>query len=1161
MLRVTTADGRTREYPIDLPSLVVGRADGNSIVIDDLSVSRRHARLVIDSGRLLIEDLGSATGTFVGGQRIPVNTPSLADNGQELRFGDVVATYQAPASSQSDQGADDAAAAPLVELPATIRTTLSVPPQPVETGSAPAVALLTIQNRGRIVDELSIRVLDLPAEWVRISKPKVVLVPGDQSEVTIVIQPPRRFDSHAQEYDFSVVVTSRETEREVLAHGKMTVLPFDATVLSMHPVRSKKLFTLTAENQGNAATMYALSGLDDEEAFVYEFETPTIELQPGQQRVTAVRISPKKRKLLGRATAVPFSLIATPTNAGAATKASVVGQLAIKPPLQPFVKPAMFTLMAAVIAVAALIYFFWPSSNRVQSANAEAAYAGVHMCDKAKEDRPPEPTGNSAAPLFAQNDPAWADIEYAKAQDPEFGPDWCGTTIEQCGCAMTSVATVMALFQDLTMPDGSDLTPQTVNAWFNENARKTSKGWVSQGYVYGDVVWTAANQLSGEIAAAHPGAHTIRFSRMGTGSDEEIRSELRAGRPIILAVPGHYIAAVGLDGDKILINDPYYRDRKTLDVYAGKVLSSVLFEPSDDLSGVVVTVPSNVRVRVTDKEGRIVGTLNTGTPAEAQKAAQQGVPGSSYSLQAAWRDPSCVESPPPPGAGTNQIILPGTKDDYKIEVLDSGGGPTSVAIHSYDKHGVVSVETQDNPGPAVLTVDYDPNKAQTKVNVVPGATVSPEPQQPSPPPGGLNGAGTPAKPGGSATASGTAGGSATAGGTPTSQATSTPTATPTIAPPNNVAVACTPTYNQTETTKTAEVKCTATIDGTFTNTTWTLNGVTLPSASGKATASTTFDSDTTAVISIRACNVTACRTGSSTVGVQFPSLPAAPTPTATPTSNATPTATPAVAPSNAAVSCSDNGAGVTCSVSFVGDYSSVEWMAPGAPDAGAQSGSKSFTLPFSVTDTGNGFTVTLGTRTTAILSYGANASQIQSALGEGVTVSGTGPFTLSIPVWARVWNGSEYQDSSTVTVSMPIVVPPFTIACDNEDYYGVFCHPTAEGGYSLTWHAPGGENGVANTQPSLQLWAGTQSGGDSAYGIYIVEQFTEPSIPYDSTASEIQPYLDATFGVGAVTISGNGPPAFTLTMPVWATVCYNGTCRDSNHVSVQLTIDLYSGPG
>ena len=282
---------------------------------------------------------------------------------------------------------------------------------------------------------------------------------------------------------------------------------------------------------------------------------------------------------------------------------------------------------------------------------------------------------------------------------------------------MTSVTTVMALYNILTMPDGSDLTPQSVNDWFNGNARKTSRGWVSQGYIYGDVIWTAANQLSGEIAKIRPGSPTIKFSRTGTGSEEEIRTELKAGRPIVLEVPGHWISAVGIDdNNKILINDPFYRDRKTLDAYAGKVKSSVLFEASDDLSAVVITVPADERVRVTNiKTGEQVGDLNTGSQQDAKDAAKLEIPGASYSARDGWRDPTCIASPPPPGSGTNQIVLPGSKDDYKIEVLDTSGGTASVAIHTYDKSGSPSVTTLDNAGSVVASVGYDPTQGQPQV--------------------------------------------------------------------------------------------------------------------------------------------------------------------------------------------------------------------------------------------------------------------------------------------------------------------------------------------------------------------------------------------------------------------------------------------------------------
>ncbi len=64
-LRVRFLDGTDRDFPLDLPSAVVGRGEGVSILVDDFSISRRHAALTVESSRLMVEDLGSAAGTFL----------------------------------------------------------------------------------------------------------------------------------------------------------------------------------------------------------------------------------------------------------------------------------------------------------------------------------------------------------------------------------------------------------------------------------------------------------------------------------------------------------------------------------------------------------------------------------------------------------------------------------------------------------------------------------------------------------------------------------------------------------------------------------------------------------------------------------------------------------------------------------------------------------------------------------------------------------------------------------------------------------------------------------------------------------------------------------------------------------------------------------------
>ena len=62
----------------------VGRSSDNDICIPIDEISRQHARLQSAATGIIVEDLGSANGTFVNDQR--VHTPTLLKAGDEVRF-------------------------------------------------------------------------------------------------------------------------------------------------------------------------------------------------------------------------------------------------------------------------------------------------------------------------------------------------------------------------------------------------------------------------------------------------------------------------------------------------------------------------------------------------------------------------------------------------------------------------------------------------------------------------------------------------------------------------------------------------------------------------------------------------------------------------------------------------------------------------------------------------------------------------------------------------------------------------------------------------------------------------------------------------------------------------------------------------------------------
>jgi DNA-binding winged helix-turn-helix (wHTH) protein len=71
---------------------VLGRTPDAVAWIDHASVSRRHARVVIEGEQARLEDLGSKNGTFVGKKRID-GVVSL-ENGSEIRLGTVPMTFR-----------------------------------------------------------------------------------------------------------------------------------------------------------------------------------------------------------------------------------------------------------------------------------------------------------------------------------------------------------------------------------------------------------------------------------------------------------------------------------------------------------------------------------------------------------------------------------------------------------------------------------------------------------------------------------------------------------------------------------------------------------------------------------------------------------------------------------------------------------------------------------------------------------------------------------------------------------------------------------------------------------------------------------------------------------------------------------------------------------
>ncbi len=73
-----------KEYLIDQNEIIIGRETNSDICIDNITVSRKHARITKSPADFLVEDMGSINGTFVNGHWV---SKKILDTGDEISIG------------------------------------------------------------------------------------------------------------------------------------------------------------------------------------------------------------------------------------------------------------------------------------------------------------------------------------------------------------------------------------------------------------------------------------------------------------------------------------------------------------------------------------------------------------------------------------------------------------------------------------------------------------------------------------------------------------------------------------------------------------------------------------------------------------------------------------------------------------------------------------------------------------------------------------------------------------------------------------------------------------------------------------------------------------------------------------------------------------------
>lgn len=172
-MQLTTQDGHI--LPLRPGESTLGRGADNTIVVPNLSVSRRHASLSWDGAMLYVSDNASANGTWLDGRRLPAGEWTPVRPGAAIRFGDDLYVHATPAAAPGCLGATMTAPPP-IRAPQPL-------PSPVYAAPAPAfVAPAPRSGTGRGGLDLLLAAVD-----VSLSRNKLIVALGGSIVAGVVL--------------------------------------------------------------------------------------------------------------------------------------------------------------------------------------------------------------------------------------------------------------------------------------------------------------------------------------------------------------------------------------------------------------------------------------------------------------------------------------------------------------------------------------------------------------------------------------------------------------------------------------------------------------------------------------------------------------------------------------------------------------------------------------------------------------------------------------------------------------------------------------------------------------------------------------------------------------------------------------------------------------
>jgi hypothetical protein len=234
----------------------------------------------------------------------------------------------------------------------------------VVTPGGEATTALTVRNDSDIVEAYELEVVGDAAAWSTITPTRLSLYPGTAETVTVHLAPPRSSAVRAGEIPLGVrVLPAERPDSVVVPETTVLVEPFGQLAVQLTPRRRRgwlgARYRVTVYNQGNAPADILLSTAQAGEDLKLTIAPEELRLEPGADEDARLRVRVAKRIWFGKPATWPFTVLATPGDAGTGDVAEhpqeIPGELVQLPILPRWLLAVLAALVALLVAWFALV--------------------------------------------------------------------------------------------------------------------------------------------------------------------------------------------------------------------------------------------------------------------------------------------------------------------------------------------------------------------------------------------------------------------------------------------------------------------------------------------------------------------------------------------------------------------------------------------------------------------------------------------------------------------------------------------------------------------------------------------------------------------------------------------------------------------------------------